>query len=436
MKRYITTFFLISLYVTIISNNVYAQLPFEPFTAYTGNPVVHSTPGWDQDAVWWPSVIFVNDTFYMTYIGTNNFPNTAVAIGLATSSDGFSFTKDLNPIIAGDGTGFDAYNASSGVLWYDDPTWYIYYSGRSTPPNITGNVIGRAMSNTSPHGPWTRSNDTLLTVGSPGEWDSEFIGPESIIKNGSELIMYYWAGDLWLDRQKIGMATSTDGGLTWKKYNDPTTTTPPYAESDPVLKPDRPYDNLGIIGCTVLRHDTKWEMVYVGDNTTTPLVICYATSVDGIIWGRDDAHNPIFTPSQDPIATNGFEKPGVVIIGNLYFMYYDYNVTTDGIGLATSNIVSVELLSSNVPNTFSFSQNYPNPFNPGTTIEFALPTPGYVTLSIFNTLGEKVATLVSENLTTGSYKYEWDASELTSGIYFYRLQADSFVETKKMVLMK
>ncbi len=97
-----------------------------------------------------------------------------------------------------------------------------------------------------------------------------------------------------------------------------------------------------------------------------------------------------------------------------------------------SDIVEVEI----APAVFSLSQNYPNPFNPSTTIEFALPAPGFVTLSIFNILGEKVATLVSEELTAGSYKYHWDATELTSGIYFYRIQTGLFVEIKKMLLLK
>jgi hypothetical protein len=99
-------------------------------------------------------------------------------------------------------------------------------------------------------------------------------------------------------------------------------------------------------------------------------------------------------------------------------------------------MTSIKVLADNIPITFSLGQNYPNPFNPGTTIEFALPAPGYITLSIFNTLGEQVATLVSENLTAGSYKYEWDASQLTSGIYFYQLKAGHYLETKKMVLLR
>ncbi len=98
--------------------------------------------------------------------------------------------------------------------------------------------------------------------------------------------------------------------------------------------------------------------------------------------------------------------------------------------------VYVEKYESLIPVEYALHQNFPNPFNPSTTIEFSLPAPGFVTLSIFNVLGEKVATLVSEELTAGSYKYKWDATEVTSGIYFYRIQAGSFVETKKMTLLK
>jgi hypothetical protein len=85
---------------------------------------------------------------------------------------------------------------------------------------------------------------------------------------------------------------------------------------------------------------------------------------------------------------------------------------------------------------FRLSQNYPNPFNPTTTIEFDLPHPQFVTLNIYNVIGEKVATLVSEKLTEGKYKYEWNTPKYASGVYMYRLQAGEYIETKKMVLMR
>jgi hypothetical protein len=86
--------------------------------------------------------------------------------------------------------------------------------------------------------------------------------------------------------------------------------------------------------------------------------------------------------------------------------------------------------------SYRLSQNYPNPFNPTTDIEFSIPKSEFVTLKVYNILGEEVITLISEKLTIGKYKYEWDASNLSSGIYFYRIQAGDFVETKKMILIK
>jgi parallel beta-helix repeat protein len=86
--------------------------------------------------------------------------------------------------------------------------------------------------------------------------------------------------------------------------------------------------------------------------------------------------------------------------------------------------------------TYHLDQNFPNPFNPSTTIEFDLPKTSEVTLKIFNILGEEVTTLVSDRLSAGSYSYEWDASNLASGVYLYRLEAEGYVETKKMILMK
>ena len=89
-----------------------------------------------------------------------------------------------------------------------------------------------------------------------------------------------------------------------------------------------------------------------------------------------------------------------------------------------------------LPAEFSLSQNVPNPFNPITTIEFELPKTSEVGLKVFNILGEEVATLVSDRLSAGSYSYEWDASNLASGVYLYRLQVGDYVKIRKMVLIR
>lgn len=89
-----------------------------------------------------------------------------------------------------------------------------------------------------------------------------------------------------------------------------------------------------------------------------------------------------------------------------------------------------------LPNKFDLSQNYPNPFNPSTTIKFSVPKEVQVNLGVFNILGERVKELRNEVMKPGYYEVEFDAAELASGIYFYRIKAGDFVETKKMVLIK
>ena len=98
-----------------------------------------------------------------------------------------------------------------------------------------------------------------------------------------------------------------------------------------------------------------------------------------------------------------------------------------------SPFISVKI---ETPNDFSLSQNYPNPFNPTCNINYSLPKESFVTLSIYNILGTKVKELLNEKKIAGNYSIEFNADNLPSGIYFYRLQTENFIETKKMILLK
>jgi hypothetical protein len=93
-------------------------------------------------------------------------------------------------------------------------------------------------------------------------------------------------------------------------------------------------------------------------------------------------------------------------------------------------------LSSEIPGKYSLHQNYPNPFNPSTSIRFDLPKQGFVSLKVFDISGREVAELVKEELSAGVYEYNFDGSELGSGVYFYKLTTNNFSETKRMVLVK
>lgn len=86
--------------------------------------------------------------------------------------------------------------------------------------------------------------------------------------------------------------------------------------------------------------------------------------------------------------------------------------------------------------TFQLAQNYPNPFNPTTTIAFQIKEAGYATLKVYNLIGKEVATLVNEEKQVGKFEVKFDASNLSSGIYYYRLQSGNFTETKKMILLQ
>jgi hypothetical protein len=113
--------------------------------------------------------------------------------------------------------------------------------------------------------------------------------------------------------------------------------------------------------------------------------------------------------------------PGAIIVG-------------DGVGIEDES-------DNNLPSGFGIKQNYPNPFNSETMIEFRIPEPGYVSLEIYNILGEKVKTLVSEPMDIGNYKLRWDGlgndnQPVPSGVYFYRLTSNSLNQTKKMTLLK
>jgi hypothetical protein len=98
-------------------------------------------------------------------------------------------------------------------------------------------------------------------------------------------------------------------------------------------------------------------------------------------------------------------------------------------------VTSVESERGNITSDFRLEQNYPNPFNPSTTIRYSLPTRLHVTLTVFNPLGQQVAVLVNGEQDAGSHDVQFNASGLPSGVYFYRLQAGAYVETRHLVLL-
>jgi len=101
-----------------------------------------------------------------------------------------------------------------------------------------------------------------------------------------------------------------------------------------------------------------------------------------------------------------------------------------------ATITGIQPVQNNVPKEFNLSQNYPNPFNPETKIRFDVPKSCVVNVTVYDELGKEVTTLVNRQLNTGSYEIKWNASNYSSGIYYYKMTASGFSETKKMLLIK
>jgi hypothetical protein len=158
------------------------------------------------------------------------------------------------------------------------------------------------------------------------------------------------------------------------------------------------------------------------------------------IWNIDRTESEIQSTMNQPLNGNELDLIG----------YWEFDEGTGTITYdATSNhndgtiheatwVVpsEVELLNDKIPGSFALEQNYPNPFNPSTKISWQSPVSSWQTLKVYDILGNEVATLVDEYKPAGTYEVEFDAAGLSSGIYLSRLQTGSFVETKKMILLK
>ena len=196
-----------------------------------------------------------------------------------------------------------------------------------------------------------------------------------------------------------GVLKSTDNGLTWNYFNNGLTFT------------------------------------YVNGIAFNSLNETFGATYGGGVFRSTDGGN--FWTAQN----SGLNPTNIWSLATTSNGYLFAGSSTDGIYRTQYSTTSVE--SENLEsNSFSLSQNYPNPFNPSTTIKFTIPSVGTrlalsaVTLKIYDVLGNEVATLVDEYKPAGSYELNWNVANLPSGVYFYRLTAGSFTETKKLILMR
>ncbi len=149
--------------------------------------------------------------------------------------------------------------------------------------------------------------------------------------------------------------------------------------------------------------------------------------------------NPNYHLPSDTLGTLDFYFMANVVKAIVASVAKLAEIRHSGIGISNEfdlNISSISQSDDTRPLVIHMEQNYPNPFNPSTTIEFSIPKAEFVTLKIYNILGQEVDELVAKRLVAGSYNYSWDASGFASGIYYYKIETGSFTQSRKLILMK
>jgi len=259
-------------------------------------------------------------------------------------------------------------------------------------PFVTNNDWQHGMPTTGPGGAW--SGDNLVGTLINGQYTmgpllSELVSPEIDLGLQPILTFYHWyTTEETFDGGNVKI--STDNGATWQ-----------------LITPAGGYDGL---------LSTLYQNPIGGEE---------AFSGTGNSW------------QQETFDLSAYENESVMI----KFDFGSDDSVVDGDGWYIDDFqlqfyttaIDDETIS---PNAFSLSQNYPNPFNARTTIEYNLPKDSYVTLDIYDILGRKIETLVSENQSFGSHSIVWDADQVATGLYFYRIQAGEMSEIKQMTLLK
>ncbi len=233
---------------------------------------------------------------------------------------------------------------------------------------------------------------------------------------------------------RTGMITYTRqfGGTDWDPYYQNTTTGGTTTGSwsagyiDASSNRCRSTDIVAIRGANNL-----FRTAYAQDNPTAPTA--FSNNWTGSSWGT------IYPVSSITLDTT-YGKPRAGYTTGTDNCLTIYTGGPSGINVYASRLCTsttgIGNHNNGIPNKYSLLQNYPNPFNPTTSIKFALPKSGFVNLVIYDITGKVVTTLLSQQLNAGSYDYSFDASNLASGVYFYKISANDFVDTKKMVLVK
>ncbi|MFQ5768944.1 MAG: T9SS type A sorting domain-containing protein [bacterium] len=407
---------------------------------YVGNPVLSPEPQSGIIGYSDPALLFDGATFHLWITGGGFVPGDTTA-GVRTyyytSADGFSWQANpTNPVFIEGAAGvWDSGHIETPSVILSSEEFWLYYS--ATPDSMAddGTQLKFGLATSQDGQSWIRHPaNPILERGLPGSWEERQIESPTVLKTDSLFYMWYNGTDVeW--QIHVGLATSVDG-IHWQKY-----------PGNPVFSPSREsaWDSVGVYAPQVRWLSSRFVMLYTGlvfsktgydfTNTNTGM----AVSEDGINWIRA-SHQPVLSGTPQAWDASGpFTLDWIATNDQLLMVY----VSGGKVGVATSpvDVVHVDRDENKQPEEYVLFPNYPNPFNSKTMIAYRLSTVSNVELIVFDVLGEEVVTLIKKKQPAGDYLVRWNGRNdegrgVASGIYFYRLKAGTFVQTKKLLLLR
>ncbi len=372
---------------------------------FDGNPEIYFKRSTDNGGSWGGNIRLTNDV--------------DVSSSAKVSASGSHVQLIWRDVSNGFFEIFHKHSNDWGATWSNDTILTSHTSG--IPGNISLSTIGSNV-----HIAWSDSRDGnneiyyKRSTNSGETWETDIrltvdasISEVPSITCSSSSVHIAWL-DLRDGNNEIYYKRSTDAGITWSV--DLRLTMGPLWSQNPYI----------VLSGTIVH--LVWQ--YGSSN----FEIFYKRSTNnGVSWGDSTQLSNSLSVARNTAISVSSLSTHVLWTDTRHGstnheIYYKRNPTGNTLGTITQD--------SETAKTFSLSQNYPNPFNPSTKISWQSPADGWQTLKVYDVLGNEVVTLVNGYILTGSYEVEFNAPQLASGIYFYKLETGDFVKTKKMILLR
>lgn len=425
MKNTITFSFLVFSLMIFSSISLYAQYGWFQQSSPTTDPLggiyfIDENTGFAVES-WYGKILKTTNG------GENWSINSSFVFGLHKLC---FINKDTGTIVGANGT--ILFTTNGGI------NWIVQYSGT----NANLNKIRFIKTNTgyTPTGFIVGVNGIILKTNNYGfTWCSQNSTTNHYLYGVyfTDLSTGYVVGQVGYQSGQSTILKTTNGGCIWTNISpviSKTLTGVCFINPNTgVVVGGSGYYNDGIVLRTT-NGGSNWQTVF-----TTPSAfhnldyldnVMTAVGNDGLILRSTDSGSSWITQ----------ETPTTTLLKDVSFINENtgWAVGHGGVILKTTSggVVNISNYSNNIPNGYELYQNFPNPFNPITTIRFDIPKSSYTKIVVYNNLGRIVSELVNEKLDAGSYNVKWSAHDLSSGIYFYKIEAGKHKDVKKMILIK